>query len=532
MATKIRPWASTGATSTPSNAKIDQGWVAGEQPPIEWENERMNVRDNLVNTVIDDYDDLTTRLQETTPAAVDGASYIGFGELLDSPDSIPFSTVRGAITYLLGYVNARVRKDVADNVTANHIFSGETENLTGSIGLKDELHKDYYACINSYSESGDRQGVANPYNKQTMHTVGSEHTDPCAIVDRDNPGKFKVVLLETDGSNLYEIDPVTFTTVTRAITGFAAGVTELSSACSDGKDIYVCVRRAAGTDTIACIDTAGASVDWEVNAPDADSFIGFPYDRIVTGNVISETPWEVELLVLSGNLTMGTVGVLRKIQSSDGATLWTNTAATSTPTKKPSGGLAHNGDEVVVTANFADATVPVLMQFNMSTGAYLNNDISMLFSGTPDADDAAHDICYDGNKYWWISRKGFVKNYTPARTDYQVEFATSTLNITGGTSDGWPIVFDGQNIWTPTFFSGTYRVNLKRWHPGRSYNTTIESITSLINNGNSWSPMGTPWSHGRGCRVGPHVVFVTAEPGNETARNTIAVIRNSALWAF
>ena len=48
----LRVWASTGAASKPSDAKIDLGWLAGEQPPNEYENERMNTRDTRINEII------------------------------------------------------------------------------------------------------------------------------------------------------------------------------------------------------------------------------------------------------------------------------------------------------------------------------------------------------------------------------------------------------------------------------------------------------------------------------------------------
>ena len=50
--TLLREWASAGSRTTPSYAKIDQGWLVGEEPAAEWENERMNVRDATVNEVI------------------------------------------------------------------------------------------------------------------------------------------------------------------------------------------------------------------------------------------------------------------------------------------------------------------------------------------------------------------------------------------------------------------------------------------------------------------------------------------------
>jgi len=47
----IRPWASAGLKETPSNAKIDLGWLPGEQPAMDWENERQNKRDMILKAL-------------------------------------------------------------------------------------------------------------------------------------------------------------------------------------------------------------------------------------------------------------------------------------------------------------------------------------------------------------------------------------------------------------------------------------------------------------------------------------------------
>ena len=50
---KIRPWASSGTKTKPADVKIDTGWIGGQQPEHEYENERMNTRDTKLNQVID-----------------------------------------------------------------------------------------------------------------------------------------------------------------------------------------------------------------------------------------------------------------------------------------------------------------------------------------------------------------------------------------------------------------------------------------------------------------------------------------------
>lgn len=54
---RLRIWASTGTKTAPSTAKIDLGWVGGEQPPHEWENERMNTRDTQLVGCVDAVND-------------------------------------------------------------------------------------------------------------------------------------------------------------------------------------------------------------------------------------------------------------------------------------------------------------------------------------------------------------------------------------------------------------------------------------------------------------------------------------------
>jgi hypothetical protein len=48
----LRVWASAGSVVAPSSAQIDLGWVVGEQPAVEWENERMYSRDSKVNEIL------------------------------------------------------------------------------------------------------------------------------------------------------------------------------------------------------------------------------------------------------------------------------------------------------------------------------------------------------------------------------------------------------------------------------------------------------------------------------------------------
>ncbi len=48
----VRTWANDGTVVTPSNAKIDEGWLRGEQPPHEWMNYIHNILGQKVNHVL------------------------------------------------------------------------------------------------------------------------------------------------------------------------------------------------------------------------------------------------------------------------------------------------------------------------------------------------------------------------------------------------------------------------------------------------------------------------------------------------
>jgi hypothetical protein len=54
---RLKIWASAGTKTKPADAKIATGWIAGEQPPHEWENERMSTRDTALVAVVDAVND-------------------------------------------------------------------------------------------------------------------------------------------------------------------------------------------------------------------------------------------------------------------------------------------------------------------------------------------------------------------------------------------------------------------------------------------------------------------------------------------
>jgi len=521
MATKILPvWASSGTKTKPNDTKIEQGWTSGEQPPHEWENERMSTRDTTINDMIDEIDAFTNNASSS-----DGASEIGVYEISDSPESISTGNLRGALTTLLDGTNARSRIASSEEITGRWGFTGVPSLMTPQLSLKDGNHTGKLACINNYTTDSNSRGIVHLASDQCLGYVGTAHTDPCAIEDPNIPGNYLLVLVESDGTNIHTVEPNTPSdTNTVAISGLNSGVTELTSACSDGENVYVLVKRSPGTDTIASIDPITGVVNWEVTATATSAFRGFPYDRIIAGKVISSSPWEVELYILSGNLEMQTSGVLEKRSSVDGSAIWSVPSLSQT-TKKPMGGLAHDGTSVAVTTDITGSTIAKLLFFNASTGTEtLATD--MAGSG-PLLSDAAYDIVYDGRKFAWISIGGHYRykiNEYADHWDSETEVGTSVA-----LGYGFSIGFDGVNIWIPSFNDAQYKLYFNRNHAARAYDDYVE-YPFVINTTDSWSPQSSPWAMGRGCRVGHHMVFSVAQPGSTGTRNAFIVIQNSCLW--
>lgn len=65
----IRPWASAGVRETIPVEEIDVGWVPGEEPAAEYENDRQFVRDTILNAVAE-YLNAGIRLQDLRPGGV------------------------------------------------------------------------------------------------------------------------------------------------------------------------------------------------------------------------------------------------------------------------------------------------------------------------------------------------------------------------------------------------------------------------------------------------------------------------------
>lgn len=530
MATKLRPWADTGTKIKPADAKIDAGWVPGEQPPAEWENERMNTRDETVNTVIDEVDqlvldltDLETRLaDDTTP--VDGASMVGVYDVAGTPDSITAGNLRQVLLSILTKINARARKASDEDISGDWGFTGRPSIMAGEIGLKDDHHIGKRACIQSYSNTDDKQGIVHPFNEQGLYDIGLQHTDPCAIVDPNKPGNYLAVLTEASGSSFYVVDIVKKTFDGRAISGLAAGVTEITSSCSDGENLYLLVRRAAGDDTVAKVTVSTGAVAWEQTLATANALRGYPYDRIIAGDIISESPWVVDLYVLCGGMTLQTSGVLRKLRSDTGATLWSADEATQT-TKQPTGGLTHDGDFVFCTTGIEDGNVPRIVKFGTGTGA--TAEIIDMSTAAASLSDCAYDLVFDGRRVVWVSVSGYYRYYQPVKTDRWP--AETKNNSTTTLTEGFSLVFDGVNIWAVNPDSDFFRMGVSRIHAAGSPGD-FKKYPSVIYTNTAWKPQESPWEMGRGCRVGPHVIFSCPVPGDVTSRSAIMTIFNSSTW--
>ena len=483
-------------------------------------------------------DDIVTELADNASAA-DGASLIGLYHIAGSPDGFTAATLRDAMIDLFDAVNLRSRKNVPEEIDGWWAFQGSPNIMAGQVGLKDYRHDGAYAAINSYTNTGSAQGTVHPWHEQTTISIGTEHADPCAVASiTPNPfgvtpidragrlGHYDVLLPETSGASFHRVDPITRQTVTVAITGLNSGVTEITSSCSDGIDLIVLVRRAAANDSVAKINATTGAVIWEQNLGSVDALAGYPFDRVITGDVTAASPWTVELYILCGNLDPATAGVVEKRDSNVGGLDWSASHAAFTG-KKAMGGLAHNGDMVVWTTDNSDGLVPMLSLLNASTGAAIG-PIDMASAGTS-YDDTSHDLVWDGRHFVWTSISGYLRFYQPAEAFRWAEVVEN--GTTGGlTQQGFCVVFDGVNVWAPMVLAATYLVDLYRWQAANNEVAVQRLYSQVINNGNSWDPFVSPWSMGRGCRVGAHVCFSCAEPGNETARNTIVVVQNSAAW--
>jgi len=500
----------------------------------------------VTSDVQDAIDDIVTELADNASAA-DGASLIGSYHIPGSPSSFTAGTVRDALLDLYTEMNRRSRMGVPEEIDGWWAFQGSPNLLTAQIGAKDYLHGGRYAAINSYSNTGDRQGTAHPWHDQTTITVGTELVDPCAVESiSPNPfgitpaeragrlGHYDVLVTETTGASpaFHRVDPITKQTTTVSITGLNSGVDVITSACSDGADLYVLVKRVGANDSVAKINASTGAVIWEQNLGSADSLVGYPYDRIIAGDATSETPWTVELYILCGRLDPGTAGVVEKRSSDTGALGWSASHAALTG-KNPMGGLAHNGDIVAWTSDNDDGTVPKLSLLDASTGSPLAA-IDMASSGTALA-DSAYDLIWDGRHFCWSAIGGVLRFYQPPHpsSGSSDKWAQVTEVSSSGSllQYGFSLTFDGSNVWIPSPNNTTYRIDLYRWNPASNDVSDLKAYFQQINNGNLWDPLAAPWGMGRGCRVGAHTVFLCAEPGNESFRRTIAVIQNSALWA-
>jgi hypothetical protein len=102
--TLLRAWASAGSRTTPDNAKIDQGWLVGEQPANDWWNDREYVRDTAINDVIN-YLNTGVPLSDLTTGTVNlanGELFMYTGGTPGSADEINSSLGPKGISHVRG----------------------------------------------------------------------------------------------------------------------------------------------------------------------------------------------------------------------------------------------------------------------------------------------------------------------------------------------------------------------------------------------------------------------------------------------
>ena len=147
--TLLRAWANAGNLTAPSNAKIDQGWVVGEQPACEYENERMNTRDNTINDIInylnagvplsdilDGSCDLEDSVFKTTDSSDGDNASIGPSFVSVGRGTGAAQTTSRLQRYGIDYINANIGSYVLNDAVLQFDISGLTWVLNTDFGAK------------------------------------------------------------------------------------------------------------------------------------------------------------------------------------------------------------------------------------------------------------------------------------------------------------------------------------------------------------------------------------------------------------
>lgn len=183
--TLIRSWANAGTRIKPSDGKIDQGWLAGEQPPVEYENERMYSRDTLVNQIITYLNDgvplsdiVTSATDDLTITDSDSSSKMDANTIQTGVTTIGSSTLFGIAPS--GFVSRLI--DPGGYISNIRFISVDVSGLTWSV--VDTLGTSTYR----YRRSGTVPTLTGvPANANThaissfLKTTSTAYSIPCEV---------------------------------------------------------------------------------------------------------------------------------------------------------------------------------------------------------------------------------------------------------------------------------------------------------------------------------------------------------------
>jgi hypothetical protein len=458
-----------------------------------------------------------------------GTLLLAHHSVAGTPESWAGGVLQTLIDNMIGWINARARKNSVEEIDANWGFTGRPAMPAASIGGGDQVHAEDVLALNLYDTANAMEGWAQLGSEQCVYSFGNvQLTDPCSIRSPDQPGMYLVVVAETGGTDFHLFNPMKLSHVTRTMTGHAAGLTEISAICSDGSDhIYALLRRAAGNDSIVKIAIADGVVAWEQNLSNANALSGYPLDRVIAGRRLSAS--NIDLLIGCGNLDLATSGVFESRRTDTGALNWASSEASLTG-KNFAGGIAHDGSSVYFTTDVGDGTTASLVRKVLATGGTAGTPIAMASSGSSSV-DIGSDLVFDGRRFVWVSASGYFRYYDPGVAGWH----TSETVVSGTAALGNParcLCFDGFNLWAPSFDTINFQMDLHRFRTAiGDFTVSPEKYCRVFYDTiATWSPASSPWSLGRMSKVGSHAVLLHAEPGNLSYRNSLMVILNSTLW--
>ncbi len=491
--------------------------------------------------------------QAANTTAADGTSRIGMYAIAGAKASIANTDLRSAIVDVYNELNSNVAYVALDeNITGDWGFTGDpvfTENptfsgvptLTGAnIGGGDSVRKGNHLAMNSFSLNDGTEGPGQIYGSLRTSNIGttsSEPSDLCCVVDPDKEGNYLAVSNDRNTYNIYYCDPrdTTRTWTLKAMTGLdTSGSPTVTSMCSDGENVYLTIRRAAGTDSIAKVNFSSGAFVWEVPCTVANSFRGYPYDRIKIGPIITSSPWALNILVLCGDLTYGTTGLLEMRHSTNGALRYDCPTTGGAPwnTYKPTGALAHNGIMITTALETLTGSNPTWQTNSCTNGANLGQ-VTMGASST--STHVARDILWDGMRFITCTESGSIRWHRPALTGYwdlETELGAGSHSM-GGSFGAFALAFDGTNIWAPALVAGSRYINFMAKFKAADYDIAEPRVYEGIDVLRTWAfnPL-TSATMGRGCQVGSYMAFGIMQPGGSPTSlpRSVVFIQNSSTW--